>query len=146
MVYKPRERSTGELLFPDASELYYKFQEGRFRAELHDRLSAWLYPVAMMMIAFAALGDPRTTRQGRGVAIATAVVGVVLLRIAGFAASSAAVRSALGILAIYAVPLLAMGVSMAVIFQGALARRIGARLSAWAGSLPLTALPRLGKA
>jgi lipopolysaccharide export system permease protein len=146
VVYKPRERSTGELLFPDASELYYKFQEGRFRAELHDRLSAWLYPVAMMMIAFAALGDPRTTRQGRGVAIATAVVGVVLLRIAGFAASSAAVRSALGILAIYAVPLLAMGISMAVIFQGALARRIGARLSAWAGSLPLTGLPRLGKA
>jgi lipopolysaccharide export system permease protein len=146
VVYKPRERSTGELLFPDASELYYKFQEGRFRAELHDRLSAWLYPVAMMMIAFAALGDPRTTRQGRGVAIATAVVGVVLLRIAGFAASSAAVRSAFGILAIYAVPLLAMGISMAVIFQGALARRIGARLSAWAGSLPLTALPRLGKA
>jgi lipopolysaccharide export system permease protein len=146
VVYKPRERSTGELLFPDASELYYKFQEGRFRAELHDRLSAWLYPVAMMMIAFAALGDPRTTRQGRGVAVATAVVGVVLLRIAGFAASSAAVRSALGILAIYAVPLLAMGISMAVIFQGALARRIGARLSAWAGSLPLTGLPRLGKA
>jgi lipopolysaccharide export system permease protein len=71
---------------------------------------------------------------------------VVLLRIAGFAASSAAVRSALGILAIYAVPLLAMGISMAVIFQGALARRIGARLSAWAGSLPLTGLPRLGKA
>ena len=146
VVYKPRERSTGELLFPDASELYYKFQEGRFRAELHDRLSAWLYPVAMMMIAFAALGDPRTTRQGRGVAIATAVAGVVLLRIAGFAASSAAVRSALGVVAIYATPLLAMAIAMAVIFQGALARRIGARLSARVGSLPLTTLPRLGKA
>ena len=34
-----------------------KIQEGRFRAELHDRLSSWLYPLAMMMIAFAALGD-----------------------------------------------------------------------------------------
>jgi lipopolysaccharide export system permease protein len=146
VVYKPRERSTGELLFPDDSELYYKYQEGRFRAELHDRLSAWLYPVAMMMIAFAALGDPRTTRQGRGVAIATAVVGVVLLRIAGFVASSAAVRSALGVVAIYATPLLTIAVALAVIFQGALARRIGARLSARLGSLPLTALPRLGKA
>ena len=146
VVYKPRERSTGELLFPDDSELYYKYQEGRFRAELHDRLAAWLYPVAMMMIAFAALGDPRTTRQGRGVAIATAVVGVVLLRIAGFVASSAAVRSALGVVAIYATPLLTIAVALAVIFQGALARRIGARLSARLGSLPLTALPRLGKA
>ena len=45
------------------------------------------------VIAFAALGDARTTRQGRGTAIAAAVVAVVVLRIIGFAASSAAVRS-----------------------------------------------------
>ena len=93
IVYKPRERGTTQLLFPDKNEAYYKFQEGRFRAELHDRLSSWLYPLAMMMIAFAALGDAQTTRQGRGVAIAVAVVAVVVLRIAGFAASSAVVRT-----------------------------------------------------
>src|SRR5919107_2669535 len=44
VIYKPRERSTTELLFPDPNEPYYQFQGGRFRAELHDRLSAWLYP------------------------------------------------------------------------------------------------------
>jgi hypothetical protein len=65
-VYKPRERSTAQLVFPDTEEWLYKYQPGRFRAELHDRLSSWLYPIAVMLIAFAALGDARTTRQGRG--------------------------------------------------------------------------------
>ena len=32
-----------------------------------------------MLIAFAALGDARTTRQGRGTAVALAVVAVVAL-------------------------------------------------------------------
>ena len=146
VVYKPRERSTTELLFPDDAEFYYQYQAGRFRAELHDRLSAWLYPLAMMMIAFAALGDPRTTRQGRGVAVAAAVVGVAVLRIAGFAASNAAVRTPLGVTAIYAAPLSAMLISAVLIFQGAFARRLGARLRAFAILFPLPRLPGLGRA
>ena len=56
VVYKPRERSTTQLLFPDKNELLYQEQRGRFRAELHDRLSSWLYPLAMMMIAFVGSG------------------------------------------------------------------------------------------
>ena len=50
VVYKPRERSTTQLLFPDKNEFLYQIQSGRFRAELHERLSAWLYPLAMMAI------------------------------------------------------------------------------------------------
>ena len=146
VVYKPRERSTTELMFPDSSEFYYQYQAGRFRAELHDRLSAWLYPLAMMMVAFAALGDPRTTRQGRGLAVAMAVVAVVALRIAGFAASNAAIRSPAGVLAIYATPLSVMLISAVLIFQGGLARRLRARLSLWVNSIPLTRLPGLGRA
>ena len=49
-----------------------------------------LYPLAMMMIGFAALGDARTTCRGEASAIAAAVVAVVGMRIAGFAASGAA--------------------------------------------------------
>ncbi|WP_204270746.1 LptF/LptG family permease, partial [Escherichia coli] len=88
-----------------------------FRAELHDRLSAWLYPLALVFIAFAALGDPRTTRQGRGLAVASAVLAVVALRIAGFAATSAAARSQAAVAAIYAVPLAAIGLSALMIFH-----------------------------
>ncbi|GGC69139.1 LPS export ABC transporter permease LptF [Chelatococcus reniformis] len=118
VVYKPRERSTGDLLFPDTKDAYYKMQAGRFRAELHDRFAAPLYPIAFMLIAFAALGEARTTRQGRGVAMAFAVIGVVALRVIGFAASSAAVRSPFAVAAIYATPLLGCGLSLLAIFYG----------------------------
>jgi lipopolysaccharide export system permease protein len=118
VVYKPRERSTIQLLFPDKSEPIYQEQSGRFRAELHERLSSWLYPLAMMMIAFAALGEPRTTRQGRGLAIASAVVAIVLMRILGFAASSGVARTPAAVVAIYAVPLASIFISLLLILQG----------------------------
>lgn len=140
LVYKPRERSTTQLLFPDRDEGYFKLQKGRFRAELHDRLSSWLYPLALALIAFAALGEARTTRQGRGAAIAGAIAAVVVLRIAGFAATSAAVRSQGAVIAVYAVPLGAIALSLLVIFQGARLRALGARLPGPA----LFRLPRLG--
>lgn len=146
VIYKPRERSTSQLLFPDTSENLYKLQKGRFRAELHDRLSAWLYPLALALIAFAALGDPRTTRQGRGLAMAGAVAAVVAFRIGGFAASSAAVRSQGAVVAIYAVPLLAAGLSCLLIFQGARVRAFNASLGRFAKHrlAGLVRRPRLG--
>ncbi len=144
VVYKPRERSTTALLFPDTSERYYQLQKGRFRAELHDRLSSWLYPLALAFIAFAALGDPRTTRSGRGVAVAGAVLAVVLLRIAGFAAVSAAARSQAAVVAVYAVPLAAIGLSALVIFHGPRVRAFNARCAAaFRGLAPR--LPRLAR-
>ncbi len=127
-IYKPRERSTAQLLFPDTTEGYYKLQKGRFRAELHDRLSACLYPLALVFIAFAALGDPRTTRQGRGLAVAGAILAVVGLRIAGFAAVSAAARSPAAVAAVYGAPLLAIALSCLLIFFGPRVRAFNAAL------------------
>lgn len=130
VVYKPRERTTAQLLNPDPGELYYQLQAGRFRAELHDRLSSPLYPIALMLIAFAALGDARTTRQGRGAAMAIALVAVIALRITGFAASSAAVRSEWAVLGIYGAPLAAIAGSLVLIFGGARVKAAMARLRA----------------
>jgi lipopolysaccharide export system permease protein len=141
ITYKPRERSTTQLIFPDKSETFYQLQPGRFRAELHDRLSSWLYPLAMMAIAFAALGDPRTTRQGRGLAIAAAVLGVIVLRIAGFAASSAVVRTQTAVVAVYGIPLLAIMVSLMLILQGATLRSIRARAGALIGRIAFPSRP-----
>jgi lipopolysaccharide export system permease protein len=146
VIYKPRERSTAQLLFPDKTEGYYQLQKGRFRAELHDRLSSWLYPLAFTFIAFAALGDPRTTRQGRGLAVAGAILAVVAARIAGFAATSAAARSPGAVTAVYAVPLLTIGFSSLIIFHGPAMRAARARLAAGIGGLvaSLAGRPRLG--
>lgn len=106
--YKPREWRTSELMFKlDRRDPKLQGFYGRFRVELHDRFSNILYPFATLAIAFAALGNARTTRQSRGAAIAGAVVALVALRIAGFGAASLAVRSTFGIWLMYLVPLVA---------------------------------------
>jgi lipopolysaccharide export system permease protein len=84
VIYSIRERYLWQLIFPDPKDKFYIEQRGQFRAELHDRLVAPLYPIAFVAIAFAYLGAPRTNRQSRTVSMLGAVGGVALLRLAGF--------------------------------------------------------------
>jgi lipopolysaccharide export system permease protein len=82
--YSIRERYLWQLLFPDPKDQNYIEQPGQFRAELHDRLMAPFYPIAFVVIAYAYLGAPRTTRQSRTLSIVGAIGGVALLRLIGF--------------------------------------------------------------
>jgi lipopolysaccharide export system permease protein len=82
--YSIRERYLWQLLFPDPKDPFYIEQPGQYRAELHDRLVAPLYPLAFVVIAFAYLGVPRTNRQSRTLSLIGAIGGVALLRLAGF--------------------------------------------------------------
>lgn len=118
VILKPRERTTEALLFPDESEDYYRALRGRFRAELHDRFLAPLYVISFILIGFAALGEPRTTRQGRGSAIVTASLAVIGLRIAGFACSSLMVRAPGAVYLAYALPLVSIAFCLLVVFAG----------------------------
>lgn len=106
-VLKPRERTTGELLRlnRDNAEGYVRSSFGRFRAELHDRFAGPLYVLAFGLIGFAALGQPRTTRQGRGAAIMVAIAIVLALRITGFGVSGLAARGAWALTLVYGLPL-----------------------------------------
>jgi lipopolysaccharide export system permease protein len=85
--YSIRERYLWQLLFPDPKDPFYIEQPGQFRAELHDRLIAPLYPLAFVVIAFAYLGAPRTNRQSRTLSMLGAVGAVALLRLTGFAST-----------------------------------------------------------
>jgi len=82
--YSVRQRYLWQLLFPDPKDPIYLEQPNEFRAEMHDRLIAPIYPIAFAVIAFAYLGAPRTNRQSRTVSMLGAVGGVALLRLAGF--------------------------------------------------------------
>jgi lipopolysaccharide export system permease protein len=82
--YSIRERYLWQLLFPDPKDPFYLEQPDQFRAELHDRLLAPFYPLAFVIIAYAYLGAPRTTRQSRTLSMLGAVGGVALLRLMGF--------------------------------------------------------------
>ena len=85
--YSIRERYLWQLLFPDPKDQLYIEQPDQFRAELHDRLMAPFYPLAFVVIAYAYLGAPRTTRQSRTLSILGAIGGVGLLRLIGFAST-----------------------------------------------------------
>jgi lipopolysaccharide export system permease protein len=85
--YSIRERYLWQLLFPDPKDQFYVEQPGQFRAELHDRLMAPLYPLAFVVIAYAYLGAPRTTRQSRTLSMLGAIGSVALLRLIGFAST-----------------------------------------------------------
>jgi lipopolysaccharide export system permease protein len=146
VVYKPRERPLSALIFADKNEGYYKLQSGRFRAELHNRLSAPLYPIAFMLIAFAALGDAKTTRQGRGFAIQMAVLSVSATRLIGYAAWTASVRSAWAVPFMYLLPIGASLVSIWLILYGHRLKPVTSPIiSDFLGRLSAR-LPRLGRA
>jgi len=85
--YSIRERYLWQLMFPDPKDPFFIEQPGQFRAELHDRLIAPLYPLAFVVIAFAYLGAPRTNRQSRTLSMFGAIGAVALLRLAGFAST-----------------------------------------------------------
>jgi lipopolysaccharide export system permease protein len=102
---KPRERSTRDLWVMASGVGGEASPSGRMRAELHDRLASPLYVLAFALIAFAALVQPRTTRQGRGAAIAAAIVAALALRIAGFAVSGLAARHGAALLLVYGLPI-----------------------------------------
>ena len=104
---RPRERTTLELLRRDPDEPWVRANPGRFRQELHERFLNPLFALVFTMIAFAALHQPKTTRQGRGVAIAVAIGIALSLRIAGFGTSAMLVRSESAIWISYGLPLAA---------------------------------------
>ncbi|MFL6797880.1 MAG: LPS export ABC transporter permease LptF [Xanthobacteraceae bacterium] len=83
--YSVRERYLWDLINPGGTDLQFADQPDQVRAELHDRLTAPIYPLAFVMLTFAYLGAPRTTRQGRTISLMGALGAASLLRGIGFA-------------------------------------------------------------
>lgn len=103
--YRATDRPLAELIWPPVEDPVYKQDPQRFRAELHKRLSAPLFPLAAFIIAFAFLGEARTTRQSRGLAIAGAAAAFAVVEIAGFGTQGFVARSAAFSWLPYAIPL-----------------------------------------
>jgi lipopolysaccharide export system permease protein len=100
-VYGARERLLNELLNPDPDDRLVKTQPGQLHAELHDRLTAPLYPLVFVTIAFAILGAPRTSRQSRAFSLALTIIGITVLRFVGFAGVVFAVHTPSAVVLIY---------------------------------------------
>jgi lipopolysaccharide export system permease protein len=112
-----RERYVWELAAADDDPVYKQFP-GPFRAELHDRLLAPIYPLASAALTFAFLGAPGTTRQSRNFAMVSSILVLLGLLISGFACSVMAVKSPIAPLVQYLMLALVAGVSLWMIVRG----------------------------
>jgi lipopolysaccharide export system permease protein len=113
-----RERYLWELMEPEESDPIYKLLPGQFRAELHDRFMAPIYPFVFAALTFAFLGAPRTTRQSRNFSIGGSILAVFGLRIAGFACSVLTVKSLAAAAVQYLMLFAGIGVGFWIIIAG----------------------------
>jgi lipopolysaccharide export system permease protein len=102
---KPRERYLSELLNPDPKSNQWRTGAGKFRAELHERSSNPLYPIAFVMIALAAVGQVHSIRQSRMKQVATGFVLAAALRLGGLALNNIVVMNAAAVPLLYGLPL-----------------------------------------
>src|SRR4051812_38076033 len=113
-----RERYLWELVSPSPNDPIYQQIPGQFRAEMHDRFMAPIYPFAFAALTFAFLGAPRTTRQSRNFSISSSILTVFGLRIAGFACSVMAVKSPLAPVIQYSMLAAAICAGLWIIIRG----------------------------
>ncbi|MCA6123766.1 LPS export ABC transporter permease LptF [Bradyrhizobium sp. WSM 1704] len=113
-----RERYMWELMWPKEDDPIYQQLSGQFRAELHDRFMAPIYPFAFAALTFAFLGAPRTTRQSRNFSIGGSVFAVFGLRMIGFACSVVTVKNPLAAIVQYLMLFGGIGVGIWMIVGG----------------------------
>jgi lipopolysaccharide export system permease protein len=116
--YSVRERYQWELMFPDPNDPLLTEQSGQFRAEFHNRLIQPLYPIAFVVLTFAYLGSPRTTRQSRTLSMLGAVGGVSLVRLVGFASTAFGAQVPWMLPVQYLAVVIAVGFGLFVISRG----------------------------
>ncbi len=101
----PKDQTTAYLLNPDPNDPIFQKKPLLYTAELHRRLSEWLYPLAFAMIAIGACGMARTNRQPTAVAMLNAVGASFLLRWVGIFAEDLAEANRQAAILVYLVPL-----------------------------------------
>jgi lipopolysaccharide export system permease protein len=114
-----RERNLWDVAFPDPDDPTYKQVPTHFRAELHDRLAAPIYPIAFTTLCFAILGAPRTSRQSREMSIVMTVAAIGALRLIGFACNVVAAQTVTAVFVLWGSIGLTLGLGIYAIARGA---------------------------
>ena len=112
------ELSTYQLFYPDKTHPLFLHRPGRYRAELHTRLTSGLYPIATVFIVIMFFGFPRTNRQGQivaGVASSTIVIG---LRMLGVTAEGALRSNPDMVFLVWGLPILGIVIPLLIIASG----------------------------
>jgi lipopolysaccharide export system permease protein len=116
-IKRPRERTTAQLWAPNEKDRADAALLGHIRSELLDRLASPLYALVAGLIAFAALGEARTTRQGRGLAIGGAILAFISVRMLGITATTLTVGVPTAAYFVWGVPVAAALGALVMIFR-----------------------------
>lgn len=107
-VIYAKDRPLSYLLNPDPNDPILQTRPLRYKAELHRRLTQWLYPVVFALIALAFAGDSRSHREARISASFSAISLALLVYWAGYFASDRADKDETYMVVMYLVPLAVM--------------------------------------
>jgi lipopolysaccharide export system permease protein len=116
--FKPQERPTRYLIHPNPNDRFYQQFPGKFRAELHYRLTAPFNAILFAILPLVFLGQAETTRQQRSATIGMAVGSAVAFGAIQFVLTSAAEDHFLAVLGLYVVPLSTIALGMALVLAG----------------------------
>lgn len=132
---QPREWSTFRLAAHMAAFASSMEPLGEARAEMHRRLSDWLYPIAFAGLAMAFTSRPASGRSRQADGLFLALATGLGLRFAGFAALGKSGDSGFAALLVYLLPLGALAVAIALTL-GSRAPLFAARARSAAKAMP----------
>lgn len=101
----PKDHYLSYLLQPDPEDAFFARYPQVVRAELHMRLSEWLYPIVFALIGLAVAGDARSFREARLHPMVTTLAIGLFVRWAGFYAGNEAESVPFFSFMLYAVPI-----------------------------------------
>ncbi|HEV7252591.1 MAG TPA: LPS export ABC transporter permease LptF [Mesorhizobium sp.] len=117
----PKDHTLAYLFNPDPQDKVFQQSPQYYRAEIHRRLTEWVWPFVFALIALAVAGDPRSHREGRIHPVVTAVVIALFERWLGFYTADQAQRQPFFSVLVYAVPISAAVVaSLFILFNRSL--------------------------
>ncbi|MBX3491072.1 LPS export ABC transporter permease LptF [Parvibaculum sp.] len=136
LVYEGRERYFNELVNPSADDTYGQSHRNKLLADAHERLAEGIFPMALALIALAALLPAPFNRRGYAMRMAAAAGAALVLRVAGFALANTSKNDLSIVPLVYLVPLAACAISLAIVG--------GVRFGPILQRLPLPRLPGSG--
>lgn len=108
----PKDRTLPYLMNPPKGDKLYRKIPQQYRAEMHRRLTEWVFPIVFALIALAVAGDARSHRQARVHPLITATaISLFWWWLSFFAADQLETRPVI-VYAVYGLPLLSIAVSI----------------------------------
>lgn len=109
IVLFAKDQPLSTLLNPDEDDPIYQRSPRKYRAELHRRLTEWVYPFVFALISLAVVADPRSHREARISAGFTAISLCIIVFWLGFLSGQQADNSDTFIPLMYIVPIVSCG-------------------------------------